>query len=189
MSYDIYFVRRDPGQSFEEALETTEEGYDSGDPGPLTEVELEQWERILPHARAILGEIEEFVSDSTRELSDPATGVQLSILPGEISITVPYWRTDQDDVAVMEKVYAVARAVEAETGLEGYDPQLGEPVRDAPAMAARSRTSAVPHDVDSGELSERQSAASAPTSGDEPARDESSPQPQSRRRWWEFWKW
>ena len=37
MSYDIFFVRRDPGQTFEDALDGVEESYESGDPGPLTE--------------------------------------------------------------------------------------------------------------------------------------------------------
>ena len=30
----------------------------------------------------------------------------------------------------MAKVYELARVVEEETGLEGYDPQLGEPISD-----------------------------------------------------------
>ena len=55
MSYDIYFVRRDPGQSFEDALDATEESFE-GDPGPLSPVELEQWDEVLPVARAVLGD-------------------------------------------------------------------------------------------------------------------------------------
>ena len=42
MSYDIYFVRRDPGQSFADALDATEDSFD-GDPGSLGSAELEQW--------------------------------------------------------------------------------------------------------------------------------------------------
>lgn len=186
MSYDIYFIRRDPGQSFEDALERTEDSYESGAPGLLTSVELEQWERIVPHARAILGEIEEFTGESERELSHHATGVQLSIFPGEISITVPYWHSDEDSVSVMEKVYALARAVEDETGLEGYDPQLGEPIRDAPRSAAHSTMGDVSHRLDSEEFREtgRIPASSQPAAPPpEPA-----PPATSTRRWWEFWK-
>ena len=184
MSYDIFFVRRDPGQSFEDALERTEESYERGDPGPLTEVELEQWERILPHARRILGEIEEFEGDTNRELSHPETGLQLSIFPGEISITVPYWHADDDAVAVMEKVYALARAVEDETGLEGYDPQLDEPVRDSRRPVATATLSDTSEQVDSGGFYSGATMDKADLNTEQES-VRSSPRP---RRWWEFWK-
>jgi hypothetical protein len=182
VSYDIYFVRRDPGQSFEDALDSTEDSYASGDPGPLTSVELEQWDRVLPRARSILGEIEEFTGESKRELLHPSTGVQLSIFPGEISITVPDSHADVDAVALMEKVYALAHAVEAATGLEGYDPQLGEPIRDtAYGQSPNDTFTDEPEDDATGfhsgtrlrteEFQAEQQAARATT-----------------RRWWEFWK-
>ena len=44
MSYDIFFVRRDPGQTFEDALDGLEDSFESGDPGPLTEDDLEHWD-------------------------------------------------------------------------------------------------------------------------------------------------
>lgn len=185
MSYDIFFVRRDPGQSFEDALDSTEESYDRGDPGPLTEVELEQWERIVPHARAIFGEIEEFGDDSTRELSSSASGIQLSLFPGEISITVAETPSDQDAVALMEKVYALASAIEAETGLEGYDPQLGEPVSDAARLGAVASASPI-----AGAGREEQESTSF-VSGQRLAPEDFAAEQQAvrpRRRWWEFWK-
>ncbi len=183
VGYDIYFVRRDPGQSFEDALEDTEDSYAHGDPGPLTEVELEQWERILPRARSILGEVEEFADASTRELSHPATGVQLSIFRGEISITVPYDQSGVDEVEVMEKVYGLARAVEIETGLEGYDPQLGEPIRDALGASFRP----TPRSGRAAADDERGVAGGA-SSPAEPPGSEATSKRRPRRRWWEFWK-
>lgn len=188
MSYDIYFVRRDPGESFQDALDRAEdpgEGDNIG--GPLSSVELEQWERILPHARAILGDIEEFATEVVREISDEATGVQLSIHPGEISITVPYWHGDEDSFAVMQKVYALAYAVEAETGLEGYDPQLDEPISDAAQSAAHATLSTTSRDVQSGELSSRSGTAQQPSAEERPAEQQAAA-PERPRRWWEFWK-
>jgi hypothetical protein len=123
VSYDIYFVRRDPGQSFEDALDATEESFE-GDPGPLSAVELEQWEDVLPVARELLGELDEFGDETTRELSDPRTGIQLALFNGEITIHVPFGELGE----VMSRVYELARAVERVTGLEGYDPQTQEPV-------------------------------------------------------------
>jgi len=46
MSYDIFFVRRDPGQSFEDALDDLEQSYEGGDPGPLTPDDLELWAAV-----------------------------------------------------------------------------------------------------------------------------------------------
>lgn len=187
VSYDIYFVRRDPGQSFEDALESTEESFAGGDPGPLTQVELEQWERILPHAKSILGEIEEFTGESKRELSHPATGLQLSIFPGEISITVPYWQSDEDSVAVMEKVYGLARAVEDETGLEGYDPQLREPVRDAHRTAPHVPRADISQRLEADEFPQTAQIPPFPEKA-RPERGEEVPHEPKTRRWWEFWK-
>ena len=73
MSYDIFFVRRDPGQTMEDALADLEESYEGGDPGPLTDDDLEQWEALLPAAREILGPTAELTQDDdeTRELDRP----------------------------------------------------------------------------------------------------------------------
>jgi hypothetical protein len=129
VSYDIYFVRRDPGQSFEDALDATEESFE-GDPGPLSPVELELWDELLPVARAVLGDAEEFRDEMTRELTDPATGIQMSLFNGEMAIHVPVAARDETGGAVMVKVRRLAKEIERVTGLEGYDPQSGEPVSD-----------------------------------------------------------
>ena len=164
MSYDIYFVRRDPGQTFADALDATEESY-GGDPSPLGSAQLEQWERIIARARKLLDGIEEFATDvKSRELSDATTGIQLSMIADEVSITVPSERPDQDPAALMAKIYALARVVEAETGLEGYDPQLQAPITD-PAQ--------------------RPAAPPPPAATTEPA----PAQPPGERPWWKFWKW
>ncbi len=131
MSYDIFFVRRDPGQTFEDALDGVEDSFESGDPGPLTEEDLELWDAVLPQAREILGDQVEITQDDeeTRELTDPATGIGITLLEGELEIHVPDSQTGADSV-VMSTVYDLARALEEATGLEGYDPQLDEPVSD-----------------------------------------------------------
>ena len=134
MSYDIYFVRRDPGQSFEDALDAIEESFED-DPGPLSPIEFELWDEVLPAARAVLGDVEEFSDEMTRELSDRDTGIQLSLFNGEIAIHVPIADGDEGGEVLMARVHDLARAVERATGLEGYDPQVGAPVSDQPAAA------------------------------------------------------
>jgi hypothetical protein len=142
VGYDIYFVRRDPGGSFEDALADIEDSYDEGDPGPLTSVELEQWDTLLPRAREILGLVEVFEDDRTRELFAVDTGIQLSLFAGEVSVTVPYKHGTEAALVVMHKVYSLSRAVEDATGLEGYDPQLEEPVHLQHLSAAAARLQA-----------------------------------------------
>ena len=56
MSYDIFFVRRDPGQTMEDALADVEASYEGGDPGPLTDDDLEQWEALLDVLRSSAGD-------------------------------------------------------------------------------------------------------------------------------------
>ncbi len=192
MSYDIFFVRRDPGQTMEDALADVEESYEGGDPGPLTEGDLEQWEALLPAAREILGPTAELTQDDdeTRELTDPVSGIGLTLVSGELQIHVPEHRAvGHDDLAVMSRVYDLARAVEDATGLEGYDPQLGEPVSDA---SDTSPTRRLVLDTDTDDDDEGPRGATTTSTAGRAALDPEpfDPEPLGGppRRWWEFWK-
>jgi hypothetical protein len=131
MSYDIFFLRRDPGQSFEDALDDLEQSYEGGDPGPLTEDDLDLWAAVEPAARELLGPGAQITQDDdeTRELTDTGTGIGLTFFQGEFEIHVPGAAVTGDArAALMRVIYDLARAVEQATGLEGYDPQRSEPV-------------------------------------------------------------
>jgi hypothetical protein len=184
VSYDIYFVRRDPGQSFADALDATEDSYD-GDPGPLASAELEQWERISTRAGQILDGIEEFATANSRELADSGTGIQLSMIADEVSITVPSERPEQDAVSLMAKVYALARVVEDETGLEGYDPQLQEPITDPRQRLASSSPAA---DVPPAPAADVPPAPPASTGSAPEATEPRPATPATGRPWWKFWQ-
>jgi hypothetical protein len=186
VSYDIYFVRRDPGQSFEDALDATEESFE-GDPGPLSPVELEQWDEVLPIAREVLGDVEEFSDETTRELTDRSTGIELSLFNGEMAIHVP---VDQqaEGGAVMARVYELARAVERVTGLEGYDPQTSSPVSDQGGGAVAGGRQEREWDDD--DLSESDGTSTTlpavrPRRPRPPAADG---EPDQSGHRWEFWK-
>ena len=92
-----------------------------------------------------------------------------------------------DDLEVMSTVYELARAVEEVTGLEGYDPQLGEPVSDTSDISPTRRR----WDDDDGRRRPGRraggppgrAAAAAPSSSPRSTR-----RPRGRARWWEFWK-
>lgn len=131
MSYDIYLLQRLPGQSWEEALEALEEAQEALEgEAELSDETVAAWERIVPRARDLLGEIALFGSESHAELDHRPTGIQLSILGDEVAISVPYWTRGEDAEDVLSKVYQLAAIAEQETSLEAYDPQLGEAVAD-----------------------------------------------------------
>jgi len=197
MSYDIFFVRRDPGQTFEDALDELEESFENGDPGELTEVDLERWDALLPLAREILGEIEVDDDDEeTRELTAVRSRVELSMIQGEIAIRVPDERSPVDDVDLMSAVYDLARAVEDVTGLEGYDPQLNEPVSDRPEDEPPTRRrwpDDVPDDEDEDDVRGARPVAPLASVGD--PRPDMAPDKVTdaaaaghQRKWWEIWK-
>lgn len=186
MSYDIFFVRRDPGQSFEDALDELENSFRDGDPADLTEDELDWWAELLPQGREILGEVEVAEDgDVGRELTATGSGIELTMLSGEVTIHVPDPAGDVDEVALMSTVYELARAVEEVTGLEGYDPQLGEPVSDQlQPRAARDLGDSAGDEDD--EVPPGSMTSPAEPIGD--PRPDMAADPGRPRRWWEFWR-
>jgi hypothetical protein len=135
VSYDIHFLSRLPGQSWHEALEATEEA----DVDVLSAELQAAWNRIVPAARALLGDVDEFTAEDVRSLSHDASAIQLTVVPGEVAITVPYWYEGERAAKIIDELYALAEIVERETGLEGYDPQLDRPV----ANSSRADASAL----------------------------------------------
>lgn len=189
MSYDIYFVRRDPGQSFEDALDELEGELEDGDLGELSDSDLEQWESLLPRAREVLGEVDvDDSDDATRELVARDTGIELTMIQGELAIRLPE-ESSQDSIELMTTVYELARAVEEVTGLEGYDPQAGEPIsatldEDSPT---RRHWPDDPRDDDADDVAPARSRTMTAPVGD--PRPDMAPEPAVRaRRWWEFWR-
>jgi hypothetical protein len=93
----------------------------------------------VPAARALLGDVDEFTAEDVRSLSHDASAIQLTVVPGEVAITVPYWYEGERAAKIIDELYALAEIVERETGLEGYDPQLDRPV----ANSSRADASAL----------------------------------------------
>lgn len=125
VSFDLYFLAREPGQSWEDAMEGLEEGAE-GD-RPLDDETLAVWERVKAGLTRVLPHAEEFVSARSRELTDDGTGIQVSIFNGELGLRVPYWYTGPDAQRVVGILRAAAAAVEEATGLTAYDPQADAP--------------------------------------------------------------
>lgn len=127
MSYDIVCAPRLPGQSWDDVMDELESEEDGA---PLAAQARAAWERIVPRVREVLGEVELFESDETVELTHMETGIQVSLYAGSAAVTVPYWTSGEAADTVLRLVYRIAEIVEAETGMEAYDPQNGVSVRE-----------------------------------------------------------
>lgn len=130
MSYDIYFLCRVPGQSWETAMEAMESMQTLEDPSTATPEppDAATWDEVVAQARELLGEVSTFGSPPTCSLDHRPTGLRLSCFSGQWSLTVPYWSLGDEATELMAKVFSLTEAVERLTGLEAYDPQAGEPV-------------------------------------------------------------
>jgi hypothetical protein len=144
VSYDIYFVNRSEQQSWEEALEALE---DVEDEASLSAEMLDAWDRIVPQTRVIFGDLSVFEGGDSLELTHSSSGLQLSIYGNEISITIPYWHTGDGASSVLALAYKLAAVIENETGLQGYDPQVGTPLSELSPPDAINLMSGVTDDL------------------------------------------
>lgn len=118
MSYDLIFLRREPGQSWMDTIEAAEQVVlEGGEPSPLApEVTRQIFERL----RAIGPE----VTRTDDGYFDEELSIDISCWMDEAAIAVPYWYTGEAARRVMERMLAYAAVVEELTGLQGFDPQL-----------------------------------------------------------------
>lgn len=123
MSYDIYFLRREPGQSWQQALEVME-----GDAaGPLTEASRPAcWDQVVSGVQEILGSVSVEEGPHSWEIDDPErTAIQVSCFSGkDWSLSVPYWSSGDKAKRIAESLRAIAMVITDATGLDAYDPQL-----------------------------------------------------------------
>lgn len=124
MSYDIYFLRREPGQSWEDAMEALEE--QAGNGGAPSRPA--QWDQVVAGVREVLGEVSVTEGPPNWEIDDPETAIQVSCYDGEWSMTVPYWWDGERAEAIAGYLRAIAAVVHGATGLDAYDPQVEEDV-------------------------------------------------------------
>lgn len=117
MSYDIYFLQRDHGQSWEEALEAR-------DTGPEVLTAPQNWDQVVSGVKEVLGEVSVLENPPAWEIDHEQTAIQVSCFSGEWSISVPYWSNGDAAAEIGGYLHAIAGIVQAATGLEAYDPQV-----------------------------------------------------------------
>ncbi|MFG1708513.1 hypothetical protein ACFLIM_35470 [Nonomuraea sp. M3C6] len=122
MSYDLYFARREPGQSWDEVLDAVDE---QDKPLPPN---LPAWDNIVTQTRELLGEVKIFEYAPNWELAHEASGISVNHWEGGWEMSVPYWTHGDDARRVVDLLYKLAAIVERESGFECFDPQLGRPL-------------------------------------------------------------
>jgi hypothetical protein len=124
VSYDIHFLKRDPGQSWEEAMDALEEQ----STGSRVLTRPPNWDQVVSGVREVLGEVSVLENPPAWEIDHEQTAIQVSCFSGEWSLSVPYWSSGEAAVKIAEYVRAIAEVVQVATRLEAYDPQVEEAV-------------------------------------------------------------
>ena len=120
MSFDLYFVERRGDEAWVDTMARIEE---AGGDGELTADHAATWDRVVAEVEPILDGIAIHRGDAFFELDHAATGMQLTMFPGELALSIPYWFEGDEAAAVERQLRDVAAAVERATGLTAYDPQ------------------------------------------------------------------
>lgn len=121
MGYDIYFLRREPGQSWQQALDALEEGAE----GQQALSPPACWDQVVSGVQEVLGTVSVLEGPPEREIDNQGrTEIQVSFFAGEWSLSVPYWWRGDAAEAIAQSIGAIAAIVHDATGLDAYDPQL-----------------------------------------------------------------
>jgi hypothetical protein len=140
MSYDVMFLRREPGQTWDEALRAAEwaaERAGVAERGPAHLPDEAVWSAIVTEARRIVGDVSVFVRETGRALDHVPTGIELSYSVDGANISVPYWYSGDEAGAVLAKMYELGEVIERHTELRGYDPQAELPLAEARQQVER----------------------------------------------------
>ncbi|MEU5161652.1 hypothetical protein AB0G74_18865 [Streptomyces sp. NPDC020875] len=148
MTYDIMFLRVPPGRTFDETLTELNSGYDpDADPVPmnLTGELRAVWDELVERVSREVGPVttEEFPYSLTLWRDGPAGHLQLDYTGDTAGIEIPYRYPGRQALPIMTEAYRIARIVEEVGGLEGYDHEVGQPVRTGDVDRAAARLGGV----------------------------------------------
>ncbi|RKS79718.1 hypothetical protein BZB76_1195 [Actinomadura pelletieri DSM 43383] len=124
MGYDIEFMEKKPGQSWEEAMDAWEARAE----GPDVHTRPPNWDLVVTRLRELLGDISVEENPPEWEIYHSPAKILVSCISGEWSLSVPYWFEGDAARSVTERILAICEIIESATGLRAHDPQLGEAV-------------------------------------------------------------
>lgn len=131
VTYDITFVRLQPGLTLLESLEERAARYDpEAEPERmhLTEQQRAVWDRIVQRITLELGPVtcEEYLYSLTLCRDGPAGYLQLDYNGQSADIEIPYRYPDASALPIITEAYRIAAIVEQESGLTGFDGQTDQ---------------------------------------------------------------
>jgi hypothetical protein len=162
VSFDLYFLSPRPGETWDGAMARLEAA--ATEKAAFDDADLARWDSVQARVAVLLPDAETFQGRAHRELSDDATGIQVSLSPGELSLTVPYWYSGPDAQRLTALLRSVVLAIEEETGLTAYDPQAAAPFIGSGDAAAAETFNRV-HDVLASQAGSANAAESTPPPG------------------------
>ena len=131
MSHEVVFLPHILGQTWAEAVTRARTAAREEDQR-IVAARLEPWPRLVLHAAEILGQIQEYRGRGQRELLHPVTRLRFTFFGQDGVIALPYWYDGPVARMAATMAYRFAGAVEQETGLSAYDPQLRAPLGEMP---------------------------------------------------------
>ncbi|MCC2280564.1 hypothetical protein LKL35_34945 [Streptomyces sp. ET3-23] len=143
MTYDIMFLRVLPGRTFDETLEEINSAYapDADFKSmSLTRDQQAVWDRLIQRISREGGPVttEHCPYSLTLWRDGPAGHLQLDYAGDLANIEIPY-RYPGQQALPMAEAYQIARMVEEESGLEGYDYEAEQPVRTGDSDVAAAK--------------------------------------------------
>ncbi|MEU2869509.1 hypothetical protein ABZ769_09910 [Streptomyces olivoreticuli] len=143
MTYDIDFMRLQPGRTFQETLDEINAAFDPDAdielvPMDLTGEQRAVWDRIVRRISREVGPVTtgEFRYSLTLWRDGPVGRLQLNYDGNSASVQIPYRYSGEAALPIVEEAYRIARVVEQESGLVGHDFQTDRPVGDGAVEAA-----------------------------------------------------
>jgi hypothetical protein len=127
MSHEVVFLPHILGQTWAQAVAAARTAAREQDPR-IVAARFEPWQRLVLKGVEILGPIEEFRGRGQRELLHPVTRLRFTFFGEDGVIALPYWYDGPVARMAAQMAFRFAHAVEEETGLSGYDPQLRMPL-------------------------------------------------------------
>jgi len=148
VTYDISFLRVQPGRTFDETMEELNSAYDPDaepDPMKLTGDQRAAWDRLTQRVSQEVGPIrsDEYLHGLTLWRDGPAGHLQLDYAGDSASIEIPCRYPDQAALPIMDEAYRIARIVEEESGLEGYDAEVEQSVRTGDVDTAAAKLGSI----------------------------------------------
>lgn len=168
MTFEIVFIHRSLGQSFDSAMEEAFEG------DPASEQLRDSWyDRLQRIMRQSFGEVSVGKSAGTREITDPQSGLHLVLKGAGVIMEIPEAGSGTDDAELLQRAHILSKEIERVTGLEGWDTRLEKPTASMSGLLPPPSPSPAPPTATP---AEQEAVEEAP---------ETELKPQ-RKRWWRF---